>query len=277
MTILTNKDNKLEELLIKNLPAEIEGGNEKENEIFWEHPVKVALKKCKFIHYNSHTLISFMIFDMDKIGEQTAIEVYPTIDLCLEYIVEKVGLEPTFITQTQKGYHFAYHFKNWVHTCQKKPLLYLNAIKDCIIDGVGCDINGSVRNLGIWQNPLKHNHYYSDCINYELKDFRHLLVPKEMIQKQSDHSVGTRQISRGMLISGNRNYSLFLLGMKYAKNKKNLLLNNLEHKLIAINNTIAEPLPRTEIIHLAKNIYNNYYLKDKIYVQSSKEKSDHNY
>lgn len=277
MTRITNRDNEFEELLIKNLPAKIKGGNEKENANFWEHPTKVALNKCKFIHYNSPDKISFMIFDIDKIGDKRVIDVYPTIDLFLEYVFEKVGLEPTFITQTQNGYHFAYHLKNWVHTHQRKSLKYLNSIKCSIIDSVGCDINGSVRNWGIWRNPLKHPcYYYSYCINYELRDFHHFPAPKKMIQKHLNNATTIREIDRDILIEGNRNNGLFFLGMSYAKNKKNLFLNDLEYTLLAANNTIEESLPKKEIVNIAKSIFNKYYLKDKIYVQSNKEKRDIN-
>ena len=277
MTILTQSiyfdDPKLEleELLIKNLPSEINAGNEKEKSNFFKVPTKYALAKCAFIHYNSKEIISFMIFDFDKVEDKTAIEAYPTIELFLEYLVEKIGLEPTFITQTEKGYHFAYSLKNWVYTHQKKPLIYLNAIKDAIIDRVGCDIYGSTRNYGIWRNPLLHNHYFSSCFNYELKDFKDLTIPKKSIQKEFNYSVATRQISRGLLTVGNRNFGLYLLGMKFAKNKKNLEKKEIEFYLRTVNNSIEKPLPEKEIIFLAKSIYNNYYLKDKIYIKGANE------
>lgn len=42
--------------------------------------------------------------------------------------------------------------------------------------------------------------------------------------------------------------------------------------MITVNNSIEKSLPFPEIKTLAKSIYNNYYLKDKIYVSSAKEK-----
>lgn len=269
-------EQELTELLIKNLPREIKGGDSKENSNIFTNPTKYALHKCNFIHYNSFERISFMIFDFDKVGDKTAIEVYSTIDTFLDYIIEIIGLEPTFITQTDYGYQFAYHLKNHVFTEQKKPVIYLSAIKDAIIDLVGCDIRGSVRNYGIWRNPLKHKYYYSECINYELKNFQHLTILNKSIQKKFDHEITNRQISRGLLTKGHRNHGLFLLGMKFAKNKKNLEQPHIEYYLQSINISIEDSLPINEIKTLAKSIYNNYYLKDKIFIQSSKDKRDIN-
>jgi len=278
MTILSQSiyandyKDELEELLIKNLPKRIKGGDTKEGSNIFELPTIYALKNCSFIHYNSTEQISFMLFDLDHINDKTAIEVFPEIEDCLTYIIDKIGLEPTFITQTTKGYQFAYHLKNHIFTKQKKAASYLSNIKNSIIERLGCDIHGSSRNTGIWRNPLQHKHYFSTCFNYELNDFKSLILPQKSIQKQFKNDVLNRQIDKGMLIEGNRNNALFLLGMKFAKNKKNLTLAYLKHYLNTVSITMPKQLAKKEISSIAKSIFNNYYIKDKIFVKSLNEK-----
>jgi len=263
----------LEELLIKNLPKRIKAGHTKQGSNIFEFSTKYALNSCDFIHYNSPSRISFMIFDFDSIDNRIAVEAFPQIEDFLAYIVDKIGIEPTFITQTNKGYQFSYHFKNHVFTKQNKPLAYLSKIKDSLIELLGCDIHGSARNLGIWRNPLRHKHYFSTCINYELNDFKSLIIPKKSFQKQFQHEVTNRQINQDHLTRGNRNYGLFLLGMGFSKNKKNLTQAYLQHHLTTISMTMKEPLPIIEISSISKSIFNNYYLKDKIYVKGFKKKN----
>ena len=123
----------LKELLIKNLPSKIKAGNEKHLSNIYEYQTVKALDKCKFINFNSDKQISFMVFDIDKYEDKTAKEYFKNINGFYEYISEKIGLEPTYILETQKGFHFAYHLKNHVFTKQQKALNYLNLIKIGII------------------------------------------------------------------------------------------------------------------------------------------------
>ena len=129
MTIIKNKDfddiKELREVLIKNLPPRIKAGNEKETANINELKTIDALKTCKFINFNSKERTSFMVFDIDKVGDMTALEHFKTIEGFLDFLAEKIGLEPTFITQTTKGFHFAYHLKNHVYTFQEKAVKYL--------------------------------------------------------------------------------------------------------------------------------------------------------
>lgn len=271
MTILRkefiDEYDRLEELLIKNLPYEIKGSNEKHTANAFKHRTKSALQRCDFIHFNSKERISFMIFDVDKVGDQTAIEAYPTINDFWNYMNEKVGLEPTFITQTSKGYHFAFHFKNHIFTHQTKPLNYLNAIKESMIELLGCDIKGSSRNYGIWRNPLRHNHYFSDSYNYELNDFKDLIVPKKSIQKKFDRDVTLRQVSSGLLYDGNRNNAIFYAAMKWAKNRKELKVEDIFFYAVSVNHKCDIPLDQKEVMAISSSVY-KYYSSDSIFILS---------
>lgn len=261
--LLTNHfsdQDELTELLIKNLPATIKGGNEKHLSNIYDYPTITALKKCKFINFNSRERISFMVFDIDKVGEQTALEHFKTIEGFLDFIAEKIGLEPTFITQTQKGFHFAYHLKNHVYTFQDKAVKYLKNIKRSISALIGCDEIASNRLNGIWRNPLKHHHYYSGQINYELNDFSGLVKYQPPIPKGVSRAVSIR---KNELIEGNRNNALFKYAMRYAKGKTALSTSILVNILIEANAKAPKPLEVDELYSIASSVY-IYWCKGEI-------------
>lgn len=256
MTKLLNKNysdqDELLELLIKNLPSTIKGGNEKHLSNIYDYPTITALKKCKFINFNSRQRISFMVFDIDKVGEQTALEYFKDIEGFLDFLAEKIGLEPTFITQTTKGFHFAYHLKNHVYTFQDKAVKYLKNIKRSISALIGCDEIASNRLNGIWRNPLKHHHYYSGQINYELNDFSGLVKYQPSIQRGASKTVSIR---KDELIEGNRNKALFKYAMRYAKGKTDLSTSILINALIEANSKASKPLEVDELHSIASSVY----------------------
>ena len=133
MTIIKNKDfddvKELREVLIKNLPPRIKAGNEKETANINELKTIEALKTCKFINFNSKERTSFMVFDIDTMENITAKQYFKDIRGIYAYIMEKIELAPTYILETEKGFHFAYHLKNHIFTYQPKALNYLNLIE----------------------------------------------------------------------------------------------------------------------------------------------------
>ena len=273
MTVLSPyKDNKeyLEELLIKNLPPMIKAGNDKHNSNIFEIPTHQALKRCKFINFNTKERISFMIFDFDTYHDKNAIETFKNIDMFYDYVVKHLGIEPTFITQTNKGYHFAYHLKNQVFTHQKKALNYLNDIKRGIIKKLGCDIHGSTRNYGVWRNPLKHYHYFSQKINYELRDFTEFAISQTTQQQKFQRDITVRQINQHILVKGNRNNVIFGATMKWAKHQKSLKQEDIYIYASKYNNKAQEPLENDEIIEISKSVY-RYYCQGLIYTSTNKK------
>ncbi len=111
-----NEKEELKEVLIKNLPNRIKGGNDKKKSNVLEYQTIIALNKCKFINFNTKERISFLVFDIDKIEDKTAKEYFKDINGLYDFISEKIGLEPTYILETAKGFHFACHLKNHVYT-----------------------------------------------------------------------------------------------------------------------------------------------------------------
>jgi hypothetical protein len=263
MTILQNTIDdigSLKELLIKNLPPKINASNEK---AAFKSPLMATVigLNYDFISFNSPDKISFLMFDIDYKDDMTAKEFYGSIDNLLESITYKLGTEPTYILETTKGYQFGYHLKNWVFTKQIKSFEYLKAIKNSIIDNLGCDSVASSRNYAIFRNPLKHNFYYSGCINYELSEFKHLLTAR-----RSSRPVGVSSVPvvADNIITGNRNNKLFELGMRWAKNKDNLTSCDIAIYLQTLNNSILDiPLPTNEIDGISRSIF-KYWSSDTI-------------
>ena len=175
MTTLNKyKDDKeqLEELLVKNLPKRLKSGNDKHLSNIYEYSSAKSLREHKFINFNSSKQISFLVFDIDKYEDKTALEYFKCIENFLEYITNNIVLEPTYILETKKGFHFAYHLKNHIFTHQRKPYKYTMDIKRAITKFLKCDEIASHRLYGVWRNPLLHNCDYSHKINYELDDFK---------------------------------------------------------------------------------------------------------
>lgn len=254
MTSIENiEDNELKELLIKNLPKKLKAGDTKSTSNIKEWYSKNALEECKFINFNSQEKISFLVFDIDTYKDKTALEHFKNINNFLEYLYEIVEYEPTFITQTKKGFHFAYHLKNWVFTNKLKSLEYVKAIKKAIIDKVKCDVHGSSRLYGVWRNPLQHVYYYSEQINYELKDFNHLLPKRVRRKKTSSKSVVFTKIKD--IQTGNRNSSLFTAAMRYANNKDNTSSTDILDYIASVNGRIDNPLLDDEILKIANSVY----------------------
>ena len=247
------KDEELKELLIKNLPSKIKGGNEKHLSNITEYKTVIALDNCKFINFNSDTQISFMIFDIDKFEDKTAKEYFKNIDGFFEYLTDKIGLEPTYILETQNGFHFAYHLKNHIFTHQPKALNYLISIKQAITNFLKCDSIASNRLSGVWRNPLLHTHYYSAQINYELKDFKELLPN---IQYNKHHSIKVNvKINDDELIKGQRNTTFFKYAMRYAKNQKLITQNDILNYIKNINESKKVNLLNSELNQIANSVF----------------------
>lgn len=254
----------LKDLLIPNLPALINAGNEKTKANFEAFKTFDAIRYKKFISFNSRERISWMIFDIDKVGEKTALEHYENINNLLTVLVEKLGFEPTYILQTEKGFHFAFHLKNHVFYNNKNAMRYLKAIKAEVIELLGCDKNASIRNRGIYRNPLNHRFYFSQNYNFELKAFRHLLKNDKPIVKRTETAQKTILSTNIDISIGNRNDGLWRYAMSYAKGLKNSGDIQREYIFKAIeelNNTLQEKLEEKELESIANSAY-GYTIRD---------------
>lgn len=250
-----NEINDLTEVLIKNLPARIKAGNDKESANINELQTIVALKTCKFINFNSKDRISFMVFDIDTMENVTAKEYFKNNIGLYNYIMERIGIAPTYIIETTKGFHFAYHLKNHVFTKQQKALNYLNLIKIGITKTLNCDIRASHRLNGVWRNPLLHTLFYSFGINYELSDFKKFIIPKTVKVKKT-YTNFKFNISDEDLKEGSRNITLFNTALKFAFSKRDSSIEEIYSFINNINISRNVNLDSREIKRICLSAFN---------------------
>lgn len=263
MTILNkykNEDEQLKELLLKNLPKKIKAGNEKHLSNIYQYPTIKSLNEHMFINFNSKEQISFLVFDIDKFEDKTAKEHFKNIYNFLDFITDNIGIEPTYILETNKGFHFAYHLKNHIFTHQRKALKYVMDIKVAITRLLKCDEIASHRLYGVWRNPLLHNFYFSQKINYELDDFKKYIPKSEFTNTPLKLKV---KVNEDELIEGQRNKTLFKYAMKYSKGKKVLNKDDILNFLININNSKSVGLGNTELIQISNSVF-KYWENGKI-------------
>lgn len=263
MTILNkykNEDEQLKELLLKNLPKRTKAGNEKHLSNIYQYRTIEALNKYKFINFNSKEQISFLVFDIDKYEDKTAKEYFKNIYNFLDYITSNIGIEPTYILETNKGFHFSYHLKNHIFTHQRKALKYVMDIKVAITRMLKCDEIASHRLHGVWRNPLLHDFYFSQKFNYELNDFKKYIPKSEFTNTPLKLKV---KINEDELIEGQRNKTLFKYAMKFAKGKKTLTKDDILNFLININNSKSVGLGNTELIQISNSVF-KYWQNGKI-------------
>lgn len=250
-----NDTNEFIEVLIKNLPAKIKAGNEKDTANINEMHTIEALKNCKFMNFNSKERISFMVFDIDTMENMTAKQYFKDIKGLYVYIMEKIGLAPTYILETNKGFHFAYHLKNHIFTHQQKALNYLTLIKRGITKILNCDERASHRLYGVWRNPLLHPHFYSTTINYELSDFKKFIAPK-IVKVKKTYTNFRFNIKDKDLEKGSRNTTLFNTALKFAFSKEDSSIEDIYTFINDINISRNVGLCDNEIRTICWSAYN---------------------
>lgn len=255
MTIINKHLNisPLMHFLIQNLPPKINGGKSKETANFNNYSSIAALKTCPFISYNCKDRTSIMMFDIDKIGDQIAKEYFKNIDSLLNFITTKIGFEPTFILEGEKGFHFGFGLKNHVYDKNSKAVKYLRAIKKALTKLLQCDPMGSHRLSGIWRNPLHHSSYFSGEFNYELNDFKEFL-PKLQERKRKSSSGGF-DLNRITFPEGKRNNNLFYCGLVFADTKSCLTEDNIFQHVQSINSSKKVDLKEEEIKSISRSVF----------------------
>ncbi len=242
------------EVLIKNLPSKIKASNEKDTANIKEMNTIAALKTCKFINFNTKERISFMIFDIDKIGDMTAKDYFEDIIGFYKYLDEKLEIPPTYVLETTNGFHFAYHLKNHVFTHQRKALNYLNLIKRGITKILNCDERASHRLNGVWRNPLLHSHIYTTAINYELSDFKKFIIPKTVKVKKT-YTNFKFDIKEEELQVGTRNITLHNTALKFAFSQEDSTIDEIYSFINNINITRNVNLDDKEISTICWSAY----------------------
>jgi hypothetical protein len=241
-------------------------------------PIKreLALQNAKWLEFNKHT-VNYMILDIDdnRFAKLSTLEFY----------IECMHLpKPTWILQTDRGYHIAYRISVPFPTIYKsKAYKKVLAIKEAYIQVLEADRHA--RNIkGVYRNPIMHEHIFND-VNYTLDelDIRDNYIKPTFIyckppvdtQISAESKKMARSMLRGtkvLLEQSMRNSTLFYYGMLIQK--KGL---DVEQELDKANDKHCYPiLPHKEVERIAKSVdqYKNKNfvpLHDKNYSEWSKE------
>ncbi len=98
----------------------------------------------KWLLFND-TSIKFIIIDIDF------------KECSLNELFKKLEKKPTWLLETEKGFHACYALKSTIKMSNFKAILWAKNIKEALTLELKGDIQGSHRLSGIWRNTLAHN------------------------------------------------------------------------------------------------------------------------
>ena len=243
-------------LLIKSLPDKVNASNHKSKANHRENRNRDRMEALHyaFIQFNTPYRVSLMVFDIDFIDGKKAIDVYNLYEMTHE-IYAVTGCIPTYVLQTTKGYHFAFHLEQQVYIKNEKAKKYLTDVKNAIIDSLGCDKIASSRSYGIWRNPLVHDFWYSNEIDYDLNSFKHLIKLRKNDYHKPTSSNPLLTNSINQLVEKQRNDTLFRFGINYCLSNQIKEYKDLEIYLLRTNRYARPPLEESEVISIVKSVY----------------------
>ena len=233
----------------------------------------------KFIFFNSK-VIKYLIIDIDDRNNfENMFQIY-------EFLAD-YNIVPTWILETDKGYHIGYILKNAIPYNNIKAVEYAKDTLKKLSLLLGGDSN-ALRLRGRFRNPLLHNTFYtlqtydlidiSDNIpeyilnidiqhNENKKVHKNTIKLKELVLKVLNNINYIKNIEKGY-----RNAFLWYLGMIIAKNfqhlptaKKLLEFEKIKEQIYFYNRNLKEPLENEEVKNIIESI-KKYYLKGKIMV-----------
>lgn len=264
--------NEILEFLIPSFPIEIKSGNEKGTSNKNSFPAAYSISNHKFINYNSKERINFLCFDLDYYNGAEAIKSFPTIKDFKKHLIDQLGaeLEPTFIIQTAKGYQFFYHLKVPVLAKYKNSIQFLKDIKTGLIELLGLDKIASNRLYGVYRGPLQNpTEFNFKKRDFELKDFSKFAKSSRRVDFQFLESIeNLENFKIEKFKEGSRNEKLFIAGLIFAKNRKNLSFKIIFNYILKLNAKISKPLSEDEIKGISGSVF-RYYIDGKISLNSS--------
>lgn len=248
----------LHKALLELLPNTLHAGNAKNDKSNYMN--KYVALKHKFIRYNTKKFISILIFDDDE----TKIK---DIEKYQQHIKDTINLTPSFITQTTKGFHFAFILDNLCYTDSPKYLL-AKEFKKVITKKLNLDPAASHRMIGIWRNPLEHTYIFNDVkhnmidlsnmFNISIEDPKVKAYPTIQINKNTrlkmSENTPTQQTIKKGFYKGNRNNYLFAVGFRTVFEDRSAV-DNIEEILQQVN--ASQPIPgltKNEVTAIAASI-----------------------
>lgn len=260
------------EFLIPSFPFKIKSGNEKGTSNKNSFPAAYSLTNHKFINYNSKERINFLCFDLDYHNGAEAIKSFPTIKDFKKHLIQQLGaeLEPSFIIQTNKGYQFFYHLKVPVLAKYKNSIQFLKDIKAGMIELLGLDKIASNRLYGVYRGPIQNQTEFNfKKRDFKLKDFSKFAKSSRRVDFQFLESIeNLENFKIEKFKEGSRNEKLFVAGLIFAKNKKNLSFEIIFNYILKLNAKISKPLNEDEIKGISASVF-RYYIDGKISLNSS--------
>lgn len=250
-TILNTKA----KLFFKYFPKQV-FGSECKNDYYHTKERLFALKKFKWIQYNSDDRITVLSVDIDNSSDSL---MYQDFNLPC----------PTWIIQTDKGfqYHWALKSAVMINGYNKHKLVKL--IKD-ILNKLVALLNGDINAIGInrvFRNPVTNRSWFSGN-EIELKEFYDLPTPKKdffnkllgRIEKQKNlfgATYGATYDFSSMTNNTGRNCALFdvLRYWAYDEAKQgSYCAFALQRKAEILNSSFAENLKENEVNSIVNSI-----------------------
>ncbi|RMD62505.1 hypothetical protein D6833_06810, partial [Candidatus Parcubacteria bacterium] len=165
-----------------------------------ERPSAVCLDKSKWLRFNTKA-IKFLIFDVDHVSLDRFTQ---------EHVLDLLRLPPTWLIATDRGVQMAYALRDPIPTrsmslATKK---WLTAIKETIIARFDADQRASMRNYGVWRNPLKHEGTLNLESEYTLAELAEAFAVPRTRQRQKVSSLAAQKPVKGF-VEGERNNALY--------------------------------------------------------------------
>jgi len=198
----------------------------------YEQITEDLLRSAKFLKFGTKKFTNVLIWDMDDFSE---LGYKPDLEQMHDHFYNLTGIEPSWTLATDKGYHIAVVLDHGVFlinqdgkttTQTSKALIKL---KRTITEMIGADANGSNRLVGIWRNPVTHDHYFS-AKRYSIDELLEIMdieieKPKRIQRVQGSLDLNNRKLKiktntkiaktlQAGYYVGNRNHYIFSYGYK---------------------------------------------------------------
>ena len=241
------------------LPDTIHGADSKASKSNFL-PIDEALHH-KFIRYGTKKALQILMFDIDSAGG--------TVEAYHEHIFNTIGIYPSFTLKTDNGFHFGLMLDKIVwrtkydSTATTAEAQIASSIKESITLALDGDIHGSKRLIGIWRNPLLHNHIYTGNKFNLLELAKQFNIAKPIQVNQVSSNPNTKMKMSGSnkieatiengFVDGNRNNYLFATGFKIVYQDRSKLAT-LQEELQQINDSHSNSLTEYEVRKISESI-----------------------
>lgn len=246
--------------LVKALPINTHGADTKDSRSHFISTLEAL--HHKFIRYGTKKTLNILMFDIDNAKG--------TVEAYHEHIFKTIGIYPTFTLKTDNGFQFGLILDKTVwrtkynSTAATPEALIAAQLKEKITLALNGDMHGSKRLIGIWRNPLLHDHVYSGNIFNLLelaKQFnitepiRSKIIPTSNINTKMKMSSSNKieSIIENGFVDGNRNNFLFAMGFKIVYQDRSKV-STIQEELQQINDSHSNGLTEYEVRKISESV-----------------------